>query len=270
MRKTRNFKLISFQGVLVFTIVISIGISIAHFSIPQYYTVMHGFLRRTYYLPVMLSGLLYGLRKTIGLVCLIVLAYLPFVLLQWESHSLSSNMEEVYEIVMLASVGGITGLLSDRERKRRDEVQEAYKDTIIRLAVAAEFRDDNTGAHLQRISRYTEMIGRNLGLPDDQVELIKLASPMHDIGKIGIPDHVLLSKEKLTEQEFEIMKTHTEIGYRILKESQSSLLKMSAIIALAHHEKFDGSGYPNGLRGTDIPLAARIVAVADVFDVLST
>jgi HD-GYP domain-containing protein (c-di-GMP phosphodiesterase class II) len=93
---------------------------------------------------------------------------------------------------------------------------------------------------------------------------------MHDIGKIGIPDHVLLSKQKLTDQEFKMMKTHPEIGYKILKDSQSSLLKMSSVIAFAHHERYDGSGYPMGLSATDIPLPARIVAVADVFDALTT
>jgi putative two-component system response regulator len=270
MNKARNFHLNSFHWVLVLAIAISIGISLAHFSVPHYYTAIHGFLRRTYYIPIILTGLFFGLRKTIGLVASIIVIYLPLVWLQWSNHLLSANLEEIYEILMFAVVGGITSIVSDRERKRREQLREAHHETIIRLAVAAEYRDDNTGAHLQRISRYAEMIARNLGLPPNQVELIRLASPMHDIGKIGIPDHILLSKQELTEQEFKMMKTHPEIGYKILKDSQSSLLKMSAVIAFAHHERYDGSGYPIGLSSTDIPLPARIVAVADVFDALTT
>jgi response regulator RpfG family c-di-GMP phosphodiesterase len=270
MKKTKSFHPTSLHWVFVATVGISIGISLAHFWVPHYYIAIHGFLRKTYYIPVILAGLLYGLRKTIYLVGFIAMIYLPFVLSQWGNHPFAANLEEIYDILMLASVGGITGVLSERERKRREELQEAYHDTVIRLAVAAEYHDDNTGAHLQRISRYAEMISRNLRLPPYQVDLIRLGSPMHDIGKIGIPDHILLSKKKLTEREFKTMKTHPEIGYKILKDSQSSLLKMSSVIAFAHHERFDGSGYPMGLSATDIPLPARIVAVADVFDALTT
>jgi putative two-component system response regulator len=114
------------------------------------------------------------------------------------------------------------------------------------------------------------VIAQNLGLPPYQVELIRLAAPVHDIGKIGIPDHILLTDRKLTDEDFAIIKTHPEIGYKILKDSQSPLLKMSVEIALSHHERFYGSGYPMGLSATDIPLPARIVAVADVFDALTT
>ena len=270
MKKSNNLHLASFQWALVTTIGISIGISLADFFIPHYYLVIHGFLRRIYYIPVILTGLLCGTRKTVYLVGFIAMAYLPLVLFQWDNHQLPANLEELYEILILGCVGGITGILSDRERKKGSELREAYHDTIIRLAMAAEYRDDNTGAHLQRISRYAEVIAQNLRLPPYQVGLIRLAAPMHDIGKIGIPDHILLTDRKLTDEDLAIIKTHPEIGYKILKDSQSPLLKMSAEIALSHHEKFDGSGYPNGLRANGIPLAARIVAVADVFDALTT
>ena len=136
--------------------------------------------------------------------------------------------------------------------------------------MAAEFRDGNTGAHLRRISRYAEVIAKNMGISADRAALIKLATPMHDIGKVGIPDRVLLNQGKLNDDEWNIMQTHPEIGHEILKESHSALLEMAAEIALAHHEKYDGTGYPKGLRGDEIPLEARIVAVADVFDALTT
>lgn len=173
-------------------------------------------------------------------------------------------------MLIFVVVGSITGYLSDKERQRRMEVQEAYHDTVIRLATAAEYRDENTGAHLHRMSRFAEVIAKNLGLPPEQVELIKLASPMHDIGKIGVHDNILLKEGKLGDDEFEVMKTHTEIGHQILKDSNSPLLKTAETIAWTHHERYDGSGYPRGLRGEDIPLEGRVAAVADVFDALTT
>lgn len=270
MKRILKLTIRPFHWLLLLTVGISVGISLAHFWVPQHYAEIHGFLRRFYYVPVILTGLLCGFRPTAYLVGLILAAYLPFVLIQWSDHSLTANMEEVYEVLMFAVIGGLTGMLSDRERKRRDELQKAYQDTVLRLATAAEYRDDNTGTHLQRISRYAEVIAKNLGIAAERVELIKLASPMHDIGKIGVPDRILLSQGKLSGDEWDIMRSHAEMGHELLKGSHSELLEMAAVIALAHHERYDGSGYPKGLRGDEIPLEARIVAVADVFDALTT
>lgn len=143
-------------------------------------------------------------------------------------------------------------------------------ETIHRLAKAAEFRDNETAQHIKRMSHYCELLGRHLGLDDERCDLLLAASPMHDIGKIGTMDSILLKKGKHTKEEFEIMKQHAEIGYRILSGSESELLNLGAIIALTHHEKYDGSGYPRGLVGEDIPLEGRITAVADVFDALTS
>ena len=146
----------------------------------------------------------------------------------------------------------------------------SQEETIHRLAKAAEFRDNETAQHIRRMSNYCELLGRLLGLDDERCELLLAASPMHDIGKIGTNDSILLKPGKHTEEEFEIMKQHTVMGYRILAGSKSELLNMGAIIALTHHEKYDGSGYPRGLAGDDIPLEGRITAVADVFDALTS
>lgn len=165
---------------------------------------LHGFLRRTYYVPIILTGLLCGLRQTacfFFFFFFIVATYLPFVVLQWSNHPLPANMKEIYEIAKLAVVGGLTGVLSDRKRKRRVQLREAYPEKVIGLATAAEYRDDSTGAHLQRISRYAEVTARNLGLPAERVELNRLASTMHDIGKIGIPDRTLLNRGTLNDDE---------------------------------------------------------------------
>lgn len=142
-------------------------------------------------------------------------------------------------------------------------------DTIFRLAVAAEYRDDETGFHIHRMSDYAEAIARALGLPEQASETIKLASPMHDVGKIGVPDAILKKPGKLTPEELEEMRLHTVKGGAILQGSDSELLQMAFNIAMTHHEKFDGSGYPNRLAGKQIPIEGRIVAVADVFDALT-
>jgi two-component system response regulator RpfG len=150
------------------------------------------------------------------------------------------------------------------------EVREREKETLLRLARAGEFRDEETGYHLIRMSRYSRLIANAIGLDQDEAETVELAAPLHDIGKIGIPDHILLKADKLDSGEWEVMRRHPLIGHEILKGSASKYVRMGALIALGHHEKYDGSGYPNGLVGDHIPLCARIVAVADVYDALTS
>ena len=150
------------------------------------------------------------------------------------------------------------------------EIREREKETLLRLARAGEFRDEETGYHLIRMSRYSRLIANTIGLELDEAETIELAAPLHDIGKIGIPDQILLKADKLDAMEWEVMRRHPVIGHEILKGSASKYVRMGALIALGHHEKYDGSGYPNGLVGDHIPLCARIVAIADVFDALTS
>ncbi|MGE5444911.1 MAG: response regulator [Ignavibacteriales bacterium] len=150
------------------------------------------------------------------------------------------------------------------------EISHAHEEIIFRLSIVAEYKDKDTASHIHRISGYSGALARKLGLPEGEVKLIKLASPMHDIGKIGIPDSILLKPGKLTLHEFEIMKQHTVMGARIMAGSFSPLLRMAEEIAISHHEKYDGGGYPYGIVGENIPLAGRIVAIADVFDALLT
>jgi two-component system, response regulator RpfG len=150
------------------------------------------------------------------------------------------------------------------------EVREREKETLYRLARAGEFRDAETGNHIIRMARYSRLIAEAIGLRRDEAETIELAAPLHDIGKIGIPDHILLKPGRLSDSEQREMMQHPVIGYEILKASPSAYLRMGALIALGHHEKYDGTGYPHGLAGEHIPLAARIVAVADVFDALTS
>ncbi len=148
------------------------------------------------------------------------------------------------------------------------DLDKAHVETIHHLAAAAEYKDEDTADHIQRMSAYSAVIAQGLGLDRDEVELIRISSPMHDVGKIGIPDNILLKPGKLDPEEWEIIKTHTSIGGRILGAGASDYMNMGTIVALSHHEKWDGSGYPSGLSGEDIPLPGRICAVADVFDAL--
>jgi putative two-component system response regulator len=150
------------------------------------------------------------------------------------------------------------------------KMQASAQDTAGRLATAAQFRDPETGAHLQRMSHYAKLVAVNLGLSEKEQDAILQAAPLHDVGKIGIPDHILLKPGRLDEQEMAIMRTHAAIGAAILKDASSPLMQHAAAIALSHHEKYDGSGYPQGLKGDSIPLYGRIVAVADVFDALTS
>ena len=161
-------------------------------------------------------------------------------------------------------------MLDERVKERTRELNETRLEVIRRLGLAAEFRDNETGYHIIRMSKFSQIIARTYGLGEARAELILNASPMHDIGKIGIPDQILLKPGKLDKQEWEIMKTHAAIGAEILSGHDSELMVMASTIALYHHEKFDGSGYPNGLSGTDIPISARIVALSDVFDALTS
>ncbi|MFC1953506.1 HD domain-containing phosphohydrolase [Chloroflexota bacterium] len=154
--------------------------------------------------------------------------------------------------------------------KAFERIKMVSLDTVYRLSRAAEYRDDDTGAHVQRISHYSSSIARKMDLDEQIVEHILWASPMHDIGKIGIPDRVLLKPDKLKSNEWEIMKQHTTIGAEILMDASTDFVKLAGTIALNHHEKWDGSGYPRGIKSSDIPLPARIVALADVFDALTS
>lgn len=154
--------------------------------------------------------------------------------------------------------------------KKTREVRSTQLEIIRRLCRAAEFRDDETGAHVIRMSLYSTKLGRALDFGDAEAELLLNATPMHDVGKIGIPDRILFKSGKLNEDEWTIMQTHTTIGARLLSGHESELMQMAQRIALTHHERWDGSGYPLGLKAEDIPLEGRIAALGDAFDALTT
>jgi PAS domain S-box-containing protein len=153
--------------------------------------------------------------------------------------------------------------------ERTRELDAARAETLRQLAIAAEYRDDETYQHTERVGHVASRVGLELGLPAGQVTLLRQAAPLHDVGKLGIPDRILLKPGRLTQEEFEVMKSHAELGERLLSSGSSRVLQTAAVIAATHHERWDGTGYPKGLAGEEIPLVGRIVAVADVFDALT-
>jgi len=161
-------------------------------------------------------------------------------------------------------------ILAEMVRQRTKELSDTRLQAVRRLGLAAEYRDNETGSHIIRMSQSSMLIARAMGWSQEECDLILHASPMHDIGKIGIPDQILLKPGKLNPDEWEVMKRHASIGARLLEGDESTLIQMARSIALTHHEKWDGSGYPNGLAGSDIPAEGRIVAIADVFDALTS
>ena len=161
-------------------------------------------------------------------------------------------------------------LLERRVTERTRELEDTRKQVVRRLGRAAEYRDNETGMHVIRMSKVSRLIARAAGLSERHAELLLDAAPMHDVGKIGIPDHILLKPGRLDGAEWEIMKTHAKMGADIIGDHDSDLLRLARAVALTHHEKWDGTGYPNGLAGENIPVEGRIVAIADVFDALTS
>ncbi|HUY11327.1 MAG TPA: HD domain-containing phosphohydrolase [Candidatus Dormibacteraeota bacterium] len=187
------------------------------------------------------------------------------------------RLEFTARIRNLITLASSRRLLASRAEHLADEVNRATSalrrrevETIVRLTRAAEFRDNVTGMHVIRVGEMCAALGRTLGLPETDTELLGLAAPMHDIGKVATPDHILLKPGPLTAEEFTIMKQHTTAGYDILRDSDSELLQKAAEIALTHHERFDGKGYPIGLAGNEIPISGRFCSVVDVFDALTS
>jgi putative two-component system response regulator len=162
----------------------------------------------------------------------------------------------------------LESILASQAVSRRRDMEAAQLDTLRRLALVAEYRDDNTADHTERVGELAAQLGRRVGLPDRTVWLIRQAAPLHDLGKIAVPDDILLKPGRLTDEEFEVVKTHAVLGARVLAGAEAEVLQTAERIALRHHERWDGTGYPDALGGDEIPIEAQLVHVADVFDVL--
>lgn len=192
-----------------------------------------------------------------------------FLVKPYDRAEVLSRVRNLLEVRLLHTrIREQNASLEETVRERTRELEDTRLEIIRRLGLAAEFRDNETGLHILRMSLFAEVLANGLGLSAEHVSLIMHAAPMHDIGKIGIPDHILLKPGRLNAEEWQIMRSHTRIGAKMLSGHDSELLRVASEIALTHHERWDGDGYPQGLAGEAIPLEGRIVAVADVFDAL--
>jgi putative two-component system response regulator len=197
----------------------------------------------------------------------------PVALIELKARMQSLLKIKAYNDRMIEDHLSLEAEVAKRTRQL-EQVNEKIKatalETILRLSRAAEYRDEETGAHIQRMSRYAVAVARRMGIDESFIEKMIYGLPMHDIGKIGVPDYILLKAGKLSPAEWEIMKQHTTIGGKILEGSDSEVIQTARVIALTHHEKWNGTGYPEGLKGADIPLVGRIASIADVFDALTS
>ncbi len=194
-----------------------------------------------------------------------------FLVKPYDSIEVLLRIRNFLEVRMLhKQIRDQNKLLEERVRERTEQFYQAQTDVIQRLSRAVEYRDSETGTHTARMGQYAYYLSTALGFGPEECEMISTASALHDVGKIGIPDSILQKPGKLTPEEWEIMKTHTTIGVELLSGSTSKFLKMGEEIALTHHEKWDGTGYPRGLKGGDIPLLGRICGLCDVFDALTS
>ncbi len=182
------------------------------------------------------------------------------------------ELEASYKLLskQLVSYGEDFRKVYNELTEQLEKTKIAYLEIIHRLSLAAEFKDEETGDHIERMSRYSAIMAQALGFTEEEVECILYAAPMHDVGKIGIPDRILLKPGALTKEELAEMSKHTTIGAKILENSDAEIIQLAQTIALNHHEKWNGEGYPNGLKGEEIPLVARIVNLADMFDAMTS
>jgi putative nucleotidyltransferase with HDIG domain len=245
-------------------------IALLHYATPtepHYYHKIHIILRKLYFLPPVIAAAWFGFRGAIITTTTVSVLFLLHAFLDWPGN----YMEQANQLGELAGfwlAGLISGRLFDRQRSLLMDLAMANEETLIGLVSALDLREHNTRMHSQRVRDYTELIADRLGVDEKVKREIGFGALLHDVGKIAVPDQILLKPGKLTEQEWIEMRKHPESGYRIVK--RIGFLKDAAEIVYAHHERYDGKGYPRGLKGNEIPSGARMFMVADVYDALTS
>lgn len=234
---------------------------------PHYFHKIHIVLRKLYFLPPVMAAAWFGLRGGCITALVVSLVFTLHAFLDWPGNYME-QANQVGELAGFWVAGLIPGWLFDRQRSLLLDLANANEETLLGLVSALDLREHNTRLHSQRVREYTELIAERLGVDDKMKREIGFGALLHDVGKIAVPDHILLKPGKLTEQEWEEMRKHPEAGYRIVK--RIGFLKDAAEIVYAHHEQFDGSGYPRGITKESIPLGARMFMVADVYDALTS
>lgn len=246
--------------------VLIVLVSVCHWATPMTAGWMHAvhiLLRKLFIVPILLGAIWFGIRGAIASAVIVSVVYSPYILVAW-SGRLAENMNQSGEIVTFWIVGLLAGWLATREKHALKRAADASRDALRALVAALDAREHQTEQHSHRVADLSVQIGEKLGLGGSDLAVLHEAALLHDVGKIGVPDHVLLKPGPLTDDERRIMQRHAEMGYAILSAARH--LRDVADLVHAHHERFDGAGYPRGLAGRSIPLGARIFAVADVFD----
>ena len=231
----------------------------------QQWHVVHLLLRKLFFLPVVLAAIWFGLRRSLLVAGLITVYYVPHIALQWQGQY-SENMNQLGELGTVWITAILAGTLVQREMRALGEVAVTHEGALIALVSALDAREHDTQLHSLRVREFSLRLADELGMDRTSVQVLAEAALLHDVGKIGVPDEILLKPGSLSEEEWQKMKEHPETGRKILKSI--SRLTDAAEIVYAHHEHYDGSGYPRGLSGQDIPLGARAFAVVDAFDAI--
>ena len=255
----------------VYILIVMIGvIALFHYltpTEPHYYHKIHIVLRKLYFLPPIIAAVWFGLRGACVTALTVSLLFIMHAFLDWPGNYME-QANQIGELAGFWAAGVIPGWLFDRQRSLLQELANANEETLLGLVSALDLREHNTRLHSQRVREYTELIANRLGVDEKTKLEIGFGALLHDVGKIAVPDQILLKPGKLTDQEWSEMRKHPDAGYRIVK--RIGFLKNAAEIVYAHHEQFDGSGYPRGLKGESIPLGARMFMVVDVYDALTS
>lgn len=234
---------------------------------PHIYHKLHIIMRKLYFLPPVMAAAWFGLRGGCATALAVSLLFIMHAFLDWPGNYME-QANQVGELAGFWLAGVIPGWLFDRQRSLLEEIANANEETLLGLVSALDLREHNTGLHSQRVRDYTGLIADRFGVDAKMKREIGFGALLHDVGKIAVPDQILMKPDNLTVGEWSEMRKHPEAGYRIVK--RIGFLKAAAEIVYAHHERFDGSGYPRGLKGENIPIGARMFMVADVYDALTS
>lgn len=247
------------------------AVALAHFVTPaglHGWHWVHILLQKLFYLPILMAASWFGLRGTLVTAGVVSAVFMIHVLLDWGGYRMA-QADQIGEVASFWVIALTSSLLFRRERKALLETAEAHRETIAALASSLDLRERETALHSKRVQEYALLLARRLGIKEGEtLEGLEMGALLHDVGKIGVPDGILLKKGGLTDEERDIVRRHPDLGASLLK--RIPFLIGAREIVESHHEKFDGSGYPKGLKGEQIPIGARIFAVADVFDALTT
>lgn len=250
--------------------IVTAMVTVFHFAIPtetHLFHQVHIILRKLYFLPPVIAGAWFGLRGAFLTTLSISVLFTIHTFLDWPGNYME-QANQVGELATFWAVGLLPGYLFDRQKKLLLDVAHANEETLMALVSALDLRERNTRLHSQRVREYTLLLAERLKVDGEAARNIGFGALLHDVGKIAVPDHILLKQGDLTEEEWQVMRKHPEHGYGILR--RIGFLHDSAEVVYAHHEHFDGTGYPRGLKGEEIPIGARMFMAADVFDALST